>query len=205
MDVLAGEGELSHRLNDHVRVSRGGIPYGDSGREQCEVDELTPIHRKIHDLVFGDYRADLGTGGFCQFCCGFDFHFLNHFSRRERKAKLRSLSNLERDVFRLLSKARKLNSDLIFSGRQRGDGIFAVIRTLRGARESGGRIGSRNTRLGYTAARSIGYPSRERGVDCLAPGGAWRDQHKSCAEYDMKKLERIITIAANRHGENPKN
>src|SRR5712692_8625597 len=29
MDVLASEGELGHRLDDYVGVSRGGIPYGD--------------------------------------------------------------------------------------------------------------------------------------------------------------------------------
>ena len=115
VNVLPREGELGHWLNDHVGVSRGGIPYGDGGREQCEVDELTTVHRKVHDLVFCNYRADLGSGGLRQFCSGFDFHFLNHFSRRESKAKLRGLPDLQRDVLLLFSKARKLNSDFVFS------------------------------------------------------------------------------------------
>src|SRR5713226_3985404 len=38
MDVLASEGELGHRLDDYVGVSRGSITYGDGRRKQCEVN-----------------------------------------------------------------------------------------------------------------------------------------------------------------------
>ena len=168
MDVLARKRQLGYRLDNHVGVSGRGIPDGNGGGEQRKVDKFAPVHRQIDNLVFRDHRADLGAGRLSKFCSCFDFHFLNHFPRRESESELRGLPDLERDVFSLFSKSREFNHDLIFTSRERAYGVFAVIGTLCGAREPRGQIGSRHRGFGHTSAGSIGYLSRERGIDRLA-------------------------------------
>jgi len=43
MNVLAGEGELGYRLDDHVSVSRGGIAYGDGGESKAKSINSRPL------------------------------------------------------------------------------------------------------------------------------------------------------------------
>ncbi len=61
MNVLAGKGKLSNRFNDHVCAAGRGIANGDTRRQQCEIDELAAIHRKILYLRLFNHRIGRGA------------------------------------------------------------------------------------------------------------------------------------------------
>src|ERR1041385_9567047 len=50
VNVLAGEGELGYRLNDHVGAAGCGVADRNARREESEINELPAVHRQILKL-----------------------------------------------------------------------------------------------------------------------------------------------------------
>src|SRR6266851_3093938 len=51
VNVLAGERQLGYRLDNHVGAAGGGVADGYPRCQQCEVNELPPVHREVLDLL----------------------------------------------------------------------------------------------------------------------------------------------------------
>src|SRR6266700_7217290 len=60
MNVLSGKGKLGHRFNDYVCAPGCGVPHNHARSQQSEVDELTPIHRQILNLMLAHHRVYRG-------------------------------------------------------------------------------------------------------------------------------------------------
>ncbi len=80
VNVLACEGELGHRLDDHIGTAGCGVSDGHGRGEQSEVNKLAAVHRKIDDLALGNHRTDLRARRLCQFGGGLHFDFLRHLT-----------------------------------------------------------------------------------------------------------------------------
>jgi hypothetical protein len=59
VNILSSEGELRDRLDDYICAAGSCITDGNAGRQKCEVNELTPVNRKVVNL----YLANDGVGG----------------------------------------------------------------------------------------------------------------------------------------------
>src|SRR5260370_23174304 len=62
VNVLPGEREFRHGLNDHVSRPGGCVADLHAGIEQCEIDELASVDRQGVNLLLVNDRTDHGAG-----------------------------------------------------------------------------------------------------------------------------------------------
>src|SRR5260370_30913175 len=67
VNVLPGEREFRHGLNDHVSRPGGCVADLHAGSEQCEIDELASVDRQVLNLLLVNDRTDHGAGGLRHF------------------------------------------------------------------------------------------------------------------------------------------
>src|SRR5215472_17187206 len=93
MNVLPSERELGYRLDDDIRAAGGRVSDDDTGREQCEVNELPAVHGKVLYLLGTDHGIDRSACRFYQGQLRGDHDFFLHRSRWEGEIETSDLAN----------------------------------------------------------------------------------------------------------------
>src|SRR6185437_13444021 len=66
MNILACEGKLGYRLDDHICAAGGCIAHSYTWGQQREIDELPPVHGKVLNFLLFDHRVSRCSRGFNQ-------------------------------------------------------------------------------------------------------------------------------------------
>src|SRR5256886_12742883 len=64
MNILARERQLGHRFDNYIGAARRGVADFHPRGQECEIDELASIYRKIFDFLLINHRADHRPRGF---------------------------------------------------------------------------------------------------------------------------------------------
>ena len=198
MNVLAGERKLGYRLHDHVGGARCRVADLHGGREQCKVDELPAVDRKVFNLPRLDDGADACPGGLGKFGGGLDGHLLFHFADAQGEVQVGRLRNLQHDGPRFRTEALGLDGHGVFAGRQRGDCKISRIRSLRGTGKLGGVVRRRDGGFRHHAAGRIRYSPTQRGGDQLPVGGPPKGHDQSNQTHhnaNFSELHRDFSLA----------
>src|ERR1019366_5396925 len=179
VNVLAGEGKLGERFDDHVVASRGRVSDGDAGRKQSEIDELPSVDGKALDFLLINDRAHHGSSGLSN--CANILHLdlgLN-LAESQREIHIGGRSQIQMNLLGGFLEALLFGIDGVIARRQSADLIFANGIGSDGALQPGGRIYRGNRRFCNHGAGGVRDASLESAGDGLGSHPTRRGQYNT--------------------------
>ncbi len=125
MNILAREGKLGDRLDDHICAAGSGVTDSDARREQREIDELASIYREIFDFLLINHRADHRPRGFGHLTDILHRYLLSDLPDGKVKVHIAASADIKVDSLRLLLEPGFLCRNGIVADGQRRNLIVA--------------------------------------------------------------------------------
>src|SRR5581483_6948432 len=180
VDVLTGEGQLGHGLDDHIRAARGCVTDGDTRSKQRKVDELASVNGQVLDLLLVNDRAHHGAGRLGYFADVLHCDLFLYLTNGKVEIQASRGPEIKVHLLGLLAEAGLLRSNGVVSRRKRGNLVVAHGRGRSGPRQPGCSVRYGNVRFRQCRTARVIDAALYGDARCLSKTGdgnyeAWRN------------------------------